>query len=109
MAVLGSLVVKALALGVVLAIARVVIGYFTSPLKDIPGPFMAKFTNFWRMYDYWCCSHTSNHQKLHNELGPAVRLGPNLVSLSDPELIKQVYSTRGDFVKVGDALICLSS
>ncbi|CAG8980606.1 hypothetical protein HYALB_00013761, partial [Hymenoscyphus albidus] len=36
---------------------------------------------------------------LHGKHGPAVRIGPNVVSLSDPHLIKTVYSTRGNFLK----------
>ena len=38
--------------------------------------------------------------RLHEQYGSAVRLGPNLVSLSDPDLIKVVYDVRGSFVKV---------
>lgn len=95
-----NLVVKAVGLGVTLLVVRFVYAYLTHPLKHIPGPFWAQFTNWWRMLDYWNCTQIQTHQTLHKELGPAVRIGPNLVSLSDPELIKQVYSTRGDYVKV---------
>ena len=37
---------------------------------------------------------------LHRQYGVAVRLGPNLISLSDPALIKKIYSIKGDFIKV---------
>lgn len=33
---------------------------------------------------------------MHEELGPAVRIGPNMISLSDPSLLKMIYSTRGE-------------
>ena len=37
---------------------------------------------------------------LHRQYGVAVRLGPNLISLSDPALIKKIYNTKGDYIKV---------
>ena len=95
-----NLLAKAIGLGAALVLLRFVITFFTSPNKNLPGPFLARFTDLWRFYDYWCCTQTNTHQTLHKKLGPAVRIGPNMVSLSDPELIKQVYSTRGDFLKV---------
>lgn len=97
---LETLAVKAVGLVVALVLLRVVLVYFTSPLKAIPGPFLAQFTDFWRCLDYWNCTQIKTHQKLHEEHGGAVRVGPNLVSLGDPSLIKTVFSTRGDFVKV---------
>jgi hypothetical protein len=97
---LTTLLTKALALGVVLAVARAVFIYLTSPLKDIPGPFLAKFTDLWRLFDYWNHTQIKSHQRLHEDLGPAVRIGPRMVSLSDPALFKTVYSTRGDYLKV---------
>lgn len=38
---------------------------------------------------------------LHRQYGSAVRLGPNLISLSDPALIKKIYTIKGEFTKVG--------
>lgn len=98
---LENLAIKAVGIGVALVLLHLTITYFTSPIKSLPGPFLARLTNLWRFYDYWSCNQINSHQKLHKEHGPAVRIGPNMVSLSDPELIKLVYSTRGDFVKVG--------
>ena len=76
--------------GLGLVAARLLFSHVSSPLKEFPGPITAKFTDLWRFYDYWCCTHTSSHQTLHKKHGPAVRIGPNMISLSDPELLKQV-------------------
>ncbi|KAM0543294.1 hypothetical protein ACHAPJ_012378 [Fusarium lateritium] len=97
--VLESLAAKALCLGFVLFGLRTLILYLTSPLKSFPGPFWAKFTDIWRLWDYWKTTQIQSHQELHKKLGPAVRIGPNMISLSDPGLLKAVYSTRGNFVK----------
>lgn len=76
------------------------VAYIRSPLKDIPGPVLAKFTNVWRLVDHYNATQISTQRRLHEELGPAVRIGPNIVSLSDPTLLKTVYSTRGEYIKV---------
>lgn len=77
-----------------------VVAYLRSPLKDIPGPFLAKITNLWRLIDHYNATQISTQRRLHEELGPAVRIGPNVVSLNDPALLKTVYSTRGEYIKV---------
>lgn len=69
-------------------------------LKEIPGPFFAKFTNLWRFVISLRGQGTTIQRKLHNKHGPVVRLGPTYVSLSDPAVISQIYSTKGDFIKV---------
>lgn len=97
---LGGLVTKALALVAPFVIARMLISYLKSPLRPFPGPFLAKFTDLWRLLDYIKCTQIHSHQELHKELGPAVRIGPDMISLDDPSLLKTVYSTRGDFLKV---------
>ncbi|KPM36174.1 hypothetical protein AK830_g10395 [Neonectria ditissima] len=79
---LGSLAIEAIALCPALLFCRLFITHLKSPLKAFPGPFWAKFTD-----------------QLHDRLGPAVRIGPNMISLSDPGLLKTVYSTRGDYAK----------
>ncbi|KAK7708535.1 hypothetical protein SLS64_006637 [Diaporthe eres] len=76
-----------------------VVAYLRSPLNDIPGPFLAKLTNVWRLIDHYKATQISTQRRLHDEFGPAVRIGPNVVSLSDPTLLKTVYSTRGEYIK----------
>lgn len=79
--------------------------YIQSPLKSIPGPFLAKFTNLWRLLNILGGRSDLTHKRLHAKHGSAVRLGPNFVSLSDPSLIKVVYDARGKFVKVSQYII----
>lgn len=87
-------------IGLGILIVNQVVAYIRSPLKDIPGPVLAKFTNLWRLIDHYNATQISTQRRLHEELGPAVRIGPNTVSLSDPALLKTVYSTRGEYIKV---------
>lgn len=39
-------------------------------------------------------------KKLHEEYGPVVRLGPNLLDIDYPELSRVVYNTDGKWIKV---------
>ncbi|TVY88026.1 Cytochrome P450 monooxygenase [Lachnellula willkommii] len=73
--------------------------YFSTPLKDIPGPFFAKFTNLWRFFDTYGGRPELTHQLLHKKHGSVVRLGPNVVSISDPKYLRVIYNTRGDYLK----------
>ncbi|ROV94565.1 hypothetical protein VMCG_08146 [Cytospora schulzeri] len=74
--------------------------YLASPLRKYPGPFLARYTNLWRLY------HTSRgslhlvYQKLHERHGHIVRVGPNVVDVDLPELVKPVFGeVKGDWKK----------
>lgn len=99
MAVVG-LLVKGIGLGAIVFITQYVLAYLSSPLKKIPGPFLAKFSNFWRFLNHYGQTHIETQKKLHEKYGDVVRLGPTTVSIADPSLIKTIYNTRGTFLKV---------
>lgn len=96
-----------------------------SPLNTIPGPFLAskyielkdflhfvcmivlieytrslEWTNLWRLFDVWGGRCELTQKLLHEKYGPVVRLGPNSVSLGDPELIGTLYGIKKDWLKV---------
>lgn len=98
----SSAIVVAVAAGIAIIffVIHTIVSYRGSPLRSIPGPFWAKFTDLWRLLDFCRATQIQTQQELHRKLGTAVRLGPNMVSLSDPSLLKQIYGTRGEFVKV---------
>ncbi|KAF9690597.1 hypothetical protein EKO04_011491 [Ascochyta lentis] len=96
---LASLLVKALSLGAIVLAIQYVVAYLKSPLKKIPGPFLAKFSNIWRFYNHYGQTHIETQKELHERYGDVVRLGPNTVSIADASLLKTIYSTRGTFLK----------
>jgi hypothetical protein len=69
-------------------------------LKDVPGPFWARFTNLQRVL--WVETGRSHeiYQNIH-EHHDFVRIGPNMVSISDPAAVPDVYPMRPGFSKVG--------
>jgi hypothetical protein len=99
MALVAAVVLLCITATFILAIRQLYL-HLTSPLRHIPGPFFAKYTNLWRFFDHLDGRSELTQQILHEKYGSVVRLGPDLVSLSDPELIRTVYDARGNFRKV---------
>lgn len=53
------------------------------------------------------------YRQLHKKYGSVMRIGPNSVNVSDPQLITQMYGHKHDFIKVikchGSTYECASS
>lgn len=78
---------------------------FRHDVRDLPGPFLARFSSLYKLYmvyDGRC--HTKNLD-LHKKYGPMVRVGPQHVHISDPAAMSTIYSTSTKFVKVGPILL----
>ena len=84
---------------VLLLVSTLAFQYFTPRINHIPGPFLAKFTNLWRLINVWKGRADVTQLRLHKKYGPAVRLGPNMISLDDPTLIPIVYSSKDKWIK----------
>lgn len=70
----GYRVVLLLALTV---LGRTIYQRWVSPLRKVPGPFLASFTDLW-----WLCIVLNKQQhlesiRLHERYGPFVRIGPS--------------------------------
>lgn len=103
-------IVTNLALSVViLFISRFLWNYVRSPLKSFPGPAPTSFTNIWRLQDVFRGRCDITQTALHRKYGSAVRMGPNVLSLSDPNLISQVYNTKSPWLKVCHSSVRLVS
>ncbi|KAI9760803.1 MAG: hypothetical protein M4579_001433 [Chaenotheca gracillima] len=74
----------------------------THPLAAYPGPALAKFTNFWRLWTFTKgAQHLVDHD-LHQKYGPIVRDGPNSLLVADINVFKSIYGfnnalEKGDF------------
>lgn len=70
-------------------------------LRNVPGPFLGKLTDFWRA----CLQNLGGYHvklsKIHEKYGSVVRLGPNNVSVSDASAVSKIYSLHGEYKKVG--------
>lgn len=93
--------------GVIVLLSSLVIGLVIVQLcrtwwrlKHIPGPFPASITNFARVR--WVGTKRAHLilQETHDKYGEVVRIGPNMVSFSNPEAIPIIYPMRPGFPKV---------
>ena len=75
--------------------------FFSRSASAIPGPFLARFSNLWRLYHTWRGDSEQTLYNLHCKYGDAVRIGPQVVSISNPEAIEKIYGLKTDFIKVG--------
>ncbi|KAK3115285.1 hypothetical protein LTR53_005508 [Teratosphaeriaceae sp. CCFEE 6253] len=97
-----SLIASPLALSVVassLLLSYAVYNRYGRGLNHIPGPFTASCTNFWRLFLTWRRRPETTHIALHQKYGNVVRLGPNAVSVADPQAIKTLYGLHAGFIK----------
>lgn len=80
------------------------LSYFRPHLRQLPGPFLARFTRLYKVYITLTGNSHIEYQKLHKKYGPIIRTGPNSVSIGDASLIPEVYLQGSLYQKV-DLLI----
>jgi hypothetical protein len=85
---------------IVLLLGYLAKNYFNHGLNQYPGPVLAGLSDWWRFFDVYGRRPDITHLKLHRQHGDIVRLGPNVLSFSDPKAIKQIYGLNKGFVKV---------
>jgi hypothetical protein len=83
-----------------LGIIRLASNKWCYGIQRIPGPWLAAYTNLWRFIIVWNRHPEIHHVKLHRQYGDIVRLGPNVVSVTDIDAVKQIYALNSGFIKV---------
>ncbi|KAF3941984.1 hypothetical protein ABW19_dt0209838 [Dactylella cylindrospora] len=72
---------------------------YKSYLRRVPGPFIASFTNAWRLKQNLGWRPEVVHQALHKKYGDLVRIGPNCVSVGAAREVKTIYGITRLFQK----------
>ncbi|KAF1843690.1 cytochrome P450 oxidoreductase [Cucurbitaria berberidis CBS 394.84] len=72
---------------------------YSSPLRRIPGPFLASGSIIPRLLVLKQGRAHSWDQDQHKKFGPIVRIGPAHVAVSKPEAISQIYGVKTKFYK----------
>ena len=78
--------------------------YFTPGAVSVPGPLLAKITNVWRFIDVAKGRAEVTLYSLHQKHGDYVRLGPNVVSVRNLDVLKTIYGINKGYQKVGSNL-----
>ncbi|KAL1970557.1 hypothetical protein VTN77DRAFT_4201 [Rasamsonia byssochlamydoides] len=87
-------------LGLIVALLALLLRVTYRPgLRGIPGPFLARISPLDRILTALSGHQFKTHIKYHEKYGPLVRVGPNHVSFSDPDLLPIVYGITSKFYK----------
>lgn len=91
----------ALAAAPVLLLAYYLYPYLVTyaPLRAIPAPFPAQFSNLWLLLVVRRGVRYAVVDELHKKLGPVVRIQPNHVSVADDAAIQEIYGHGNGFLK----------
>jgi hypothetical protein len=63
----------------------------STPLRSIPGPFLASISKLWIFNQQRGYQRQKVDIDLHKKYGPVVRVAPNEVSVSSPEALRKIY------------------
>ena len=66
-----------------------------APLSKLPGPWYSLFSDAFLMYKEFSAQRRLYIHELHKTFGPVVRLGPNEVSFTSLEALKEIYQSCG--------------
>lgn len=69
-------------------------------LGAIPGPFLASFSNLWKVLSVYRDEMPQRNIAAHRKYGPVVRIGPNHVSFSTPKALQIIHASRKAYTKV---------
>lgn len=72
---------------------------FSSPLRNIPGPWSSRFSRLWYAHRVSKGHFEKDNIKLHEKHGRIVRVAPDHYSISDPAAVKQIYGIGTQFRK----------
>ncbi|KAL7620204.1 hypothetical protein AAE478_009197 [Parahypoxylon ruwenzoriense] len=70
-----------------------------SPLRSVPGPFLARFSDGWYLWRMYKGHFELDNVVLHKKYGSIVRYGPNRYSFDDPQASKIIYGHGTQFKK----------
>ncbi|KAJ5861995.1 cytochrome P450 [Penicillium solitum] len=78
---------------------HIIYNVWFGPLAHIPGPFLAKVSSLWIVFQ---CRYTRRSETLlkqHQKYGNFVRVAPNHISISDPSALEAIYGHKSGFNK----------
>ena len=85
---------------VVIAVTRLLYFRYKNGFSKHKGPFLASFTDLWRLLYAYLKVDQAPMLDVHEKYGDVVRLGPNMFSFAKPEAIKDIYGAGKAWDKV---------
>ncbi|CAE6459564.1 unnamed protein product, partial [Rhizoctonia solani] len=85
-----------------LLVSCYVVPYMLDPheyRRRFSGPWLASFSGSWLARSASSGHHYQNIQQAHEKYGKFVRLGPNHISIADPDALEEVYGHSNGLLK----------
>lgn len=89
----------AVALVLIVRLSQWLYTSITSPLRGVPGPFLARFGRLYYLYHIAQGRWEHVNIALHHRYGPVVRVGSDMYSFDSAEAIKKIYGISSKFAK----------
>ncbi|EXJ95555.1 hypothetical protein A1O1_00677 [Capronia coronata CBS 617.96] len=80
-------------------IVRALYRRYVSPIRDIPGPWLASCSRLWKVWSTYNGHTELDHIALHKKYGPIVRTAPSEVSFGSPNAAKDIFAVGKGFHK----------
>ncbi|KAF1993248.1 cytochrome P450 [Amniculicola lignicola CBS 123094] len=90
----SSVALTILVLGLFALVCKRIYAYLTHPLRHVPGPSVAGWTNIIHSYYFLSGRQPYSLLSLHEKYGPVVRIAPNEISFSSANSWKDIYGFR---------------
>jgi hypothetical protein len=82
-----------LLIGLSLLFLRLASVRYSRGLHEFDGPFLASFTDLWRLWLAYRYPDRVIYTGLPAKYGKIIRLGPKTLVFTDPDAIKDIYAT----------------
>jgi len=73
-------------------------------LSAIPGPFLARFTDYWKVYHFLKGDYGETLYWWHQRHGNMIRTGPRHISVGDAKEVPRVYQVKPLLHKVSSPI-----
>ena len=84
---------------VFLASFTLLLAILAQPLRHVPGPILCKVSRLYLVYFDLSLKRTDKIHQWHLRHGSVICIGPGEISLSDPLLMRQIYSASSHYAK----------
>ncbi|KAH8812687.1 benzoate 4-monooxygenase [Xylogone sp. PMI_703] len=83
---------------IVHSLTTIIYNLWFHPLRRWPGPFFGRISGAWARVQNFYGRKAHKIHEAHRKYGPVVRIGPNMLSFSDPQALRDIYTSKA-FVK----------
>lgn len=105
---IGSILLSPWAVVAVIGLYYLIPYFQRSSLRNIPGPFIAAFSNLWLLWQCRLTIRSLSVDSAHKKYGKIIRIQPDHISIADDAAIPLVYGHGNGFLKRYDTSICVT-